>query len=456
MNSRVQFPQDHALPHLAKALDESAMAQVFANAVRMHGIELDRCSVERIKYRPRRNCTLSYQLQLRDVAAGRAFGQHVTARLCSAGESVRRAERAGKARLMPTLAGPALRLLPALDMLTWWWPNDPKLMAPRVLADARLLREQVLPPVVAALSADRGRLAHYEIEIVQYVPEHRVCARVDLQWQSNGEWFRQTVYAKSSREPDSGAAHTLLAGLHASEACRAGHLRTPRALLWQPNFDLHWQQALPGRALLALAPADAARLARPLGRQLAALHRTPVATPRELTPQVLRARLIEVDDVLACVLPDSRSALHDTVAHLAAGLKELAGVPVVTLHGDLHGRNVLADGEQLGLIDLDGLRRGPAALELGAWIADDMYRALLEGTAPAHDRASWQALLEGYASAGGDVPAPEQLAWAVAWNLLCQRAWRCVVNLKPGRFAIAPRLIGLACEVAAMRSLEAV
>jgi hypothetical protein len=39
---------------------------------------------------------------------------------------------------------------------------------------------------------------------------------------------------------------------------------------------------------------------------------------------------------------------------------------------------------------------------------------------------------------------PAALAWSTAWNLLTQRAWRCVVNLKPGRFAIAPRLVALA------------
>jgi hypothetical protein len=94
-------------------------------------------------------------------------------------------------------------------------------------------------------------------------------------------------------------------------------------------------------------------------------------------------------------------------------------------------------------------------LELGAWIADGMYRALLDGAAPARDGAAWQALLDGYADAGGTRPPLRMLAWATAWNLLCQRAWRCVVNLKPGRFAIAPRLIVLASEVAGMHRLEA-
>jgi thiamine kinase-like enzyme len=340
-------------------------------------------------------------------------------------------------------------------MLTWWWPNDAKLSAPRVLADARVLREQVLPPVVAALSDGRGKLVDYRIEIAQYVPEHRVCARVDLQWLVAGRLNRQVVYAKSSREPDGVVAHALLAALQASAACRGGHLRTPRALLWQPEFDLHWQQALPGRALLDLAPAHAARLAAPLGAQLAALHATPVATQRELTLSSLRARLHEVNHVLGNVLPASHDALQSAVALLETGLDNLNHTPAATLHGDLHARNILAEAGQLGLIDLDGLRRGPAVLELGAWIADGMYRALLDGAAPARDSASWQAMLDGYGSANGQVPRPRELAWATAWNLLCQRAWRCVVNLKPGRYAIAPRLVELARDVAASCELEA-
>ena len=109
---------------------------------------------------------------------------------------------------------------------------------------------------------------------------------------------------------------------------------------------------------------------------------------------------------------------------------------------------MLADGRHLSLIDLDGLRRGPALLELGSWWADGIYRAVLEGDAPLRDAPAWQGLLAGYAQGGGTPPASAALAWSAAWNLLTQRAWRCVVNLKPGRFAIAPRLVALAAELA--------
>ena len=52
--------------------------------------------------------------------------------------------------------------------------------------------------------------------------------------------------------------------------------------------------------------------------------------------------------------------------------RQLAACPqardaIVTLHGDLHPRNLLQDERGvLGLIDLDSARSGPALLDLGA------------------------------------------------------------------------------------------
>ena len=204
------LPHDVALPHLAQALDADAMGAVFAGVLTNPGMTLERCMIERIKYRPQRNCTLSYRLQLRDVRTGLNHEQRVAARLCSGGASLERATRARPHAAQPSLAGPALHHFPALDMVTWWWPNDAKLIAPAVLSDDNLLRQQVLPEVVAALSAGCGTLTAHHIEIAQYVPEHRLCARVDLQWHANGKAVSQRIYAKTSREPDGATAHGYL------------------------------------------------------------------------------------------------------------------------------------------------------------------------------------------------------------------------------------------------------
>lgn len=450
----LELPVDPVLPQLARALDPVAMAAVFALPLRQRSLTVERCEVERIKYRPGRNCTLSYRLSLRDARTGELIDQRVAARLGTAADATARQARAATLTWVDSLAGPSLLPVPGLHMLTWWWPNDAKLRATRVLGDATRLGALVIPEVAGVLGAPSASATH-TIAIAQYVPEHRVTAQVDLQWQRDGHPFAQRVYAKASREPEGAVAHAQLRALQDSPAWRAGRLRTPRAWLWQPEWQLHWQEGLPGQALLDVGPVEAARLAPALGAQLAALHGTPVPTSRAIDLASLRARLAEVNAVLAPALPAASGALRQASARLAHGLRWLDAAPVATLHGDLHPRNVLADGDRLALIDLDGLRRGPTLLELGAWVADGIYRAVLDGAPPMRDAPAWRALLDGYGHAGGRVPAEAALAWSAAWSLLTQRVWRCVVNLKPGRYAIAPALVVLAARLAVASSLEA-
>jgi len=445
----IRLPQDAVLPQLAVALDPAAMAQAFADVLRPHGVHVDACHVDRVKYRPGRNATLGYRLSLRD-GGWNAFEQHVAARLCG-DRSADRIVRSSAAALGPSPAGPGLHWMPALDMLTWWWPNDPKLRAPRMLSDPAVLRGQVLPALLPALGAGNATVDAGELEIVQYVPELRLCARVDLRWSDGEAMQSRRVYCKASREHDSGTAHWLLLQLQQSAAWRAGRLHTPRPLLWHAPTATAWQQGLPGQPLLDTPAALQAACCAAVGEQLALLHATPTATPLEVTPEGLRERLAEVVRVLSPVLGEG--ALGDAAQALRDGWPALADdAAASTLHADFHGRNILVEdrpgGPHVALVDLDGLCRGPALLELGAWVADAVYRALLEGAPAEREQPAWRALIDGYVQAGGHRPAPAALAWAVAWNLLTQRAWRCVVNLKPGRFELAPRLVRLAADLA--------
>jgi len=448
------LPQDAALPQLSLALDGATMAEVFADVLRPHGVRVEACTVERVKYRPGRNATLAYRLLLRDREQ-RSFAQHVAARLCG-GQGATRTVKASAAALTASPAGPALRWLPALDMLTWWWPNDAKLHAPRVLACERTLREQVLPLLMPALGAAEARDIEADIDVVQYVPEQRLCARVDLRWRDGNSTHTQRVYAKASREPDGATVHGLLAQLQASAAWREGRLHTPRALLWHEPTALFWQEGLPGRAWLEGRAAPSARAIAQLGAQLATLHATPVCTPSTLTADGLRTRLAEAVAGLAPLLGKER--VHAAARAVDSGWHALDGLPMATLHGDFHSRNILvderADGPRVALIDLDGLRRGPALLELGAWVGDAMYHALRDGAPAQRDKAAWCALIDAYVDAGGTRPDPRALRWAAAWGLLTQRAWRCVINLKPGRFALAPRLVELATELVGVKEAQ--
>jgi hypothetical protein len=437
------LPADPLLPQLATALDGAAMRRQFDELLRRHGCDVLECRVDRIKYRPRRSCTVGYTLKLRCPFsdglrdADGDIEQRVGARFCSGGAAAGRYARAQQQpQSRPGLA-PALAHLPALDCFAWFVPNDPKLAALRWLADdARLAR--TLPgagdaPLHAAL--------------VQYVPEERACARVTLGEGSDA----RTLYVKADHDGRGARTHALMRALSASRAQHDGRLATPNSLGFQPQTGLHFQQAVAGVPLLDLAPLPSAPQAARLGALLAALHATPVALPGSVAPAELGAHALAVAGLLRDHDPALAPALALLLRELAGLGNDLAQSPAATLHGDLHARNVLVDGDRWTLIDWDSAQRGPALLELGSVCADLMYRALLLARPAAAAFAPIEALLDAYRSGAGAAATEPALARATAFCLLTQRAYRCLANLKPGRLALLPELVSLAAAVAARR-----
>lgn len=440
------LPPDPALPQLALALDGPRMGKVFGAALRaQQGLHVRACQIDLVKYRPQRNCTVSYILMLHDEWRDRQFEQRVAARFFAGHESEHRHARALGRATISSPVGPALLHVPSLGLLAHWLPNDAKLDALGVLHDDAALRIHCLE-VVAALTGGRGRLIDHCMTLAQYVPEHRVCARVELRMQREpgAAVTTQTLYAKADSERRGATTHAVMQALYDSPAQASGRLRTPQPVQWQAGAGLQWQLAVPGLALLdvdsLVGPAASARV----GEQLAALHATSVPVSRSALVETLREQPRQVAAVLGRVEPAWKPLLARLVGRLEAGALALEREPAVTLHGDLHPRNILVDGQRQSFIDLDSVRRGPAVIELGAWVADALYRAMLDGVTQRQAAPSWRAFLAGYAHGAGCAADESLLAWSTAHNLLCQRAYRCVANLKPGRYALVPALLAQA------------
>jgi len=425
------LPVDLRLPHLARALDPEAVHALFA--AELPPGRLSRIAVERVKYRPGRNVAVAYALTLDDGAV-----QRVATRWCHGGDAARRAAKA--APHTPSPAGPSVTHHAALDMVAHWWPNDAKLAASRALNAPAMAR--VWLPELLRTAGETAPLAEHALSLVQLVPEHRMTVRATLGLAGSR---RFTAYAKADAEGRGPRTHAVMQALWDAPAQRDGRLRTPRPWLWQPRSGLHWQQALPGRDLLDHGDAVDASDAAGVGAMLAALHATPTPAPPVDDPT---ARLAAVASSLAALLPARAAALR----RVASALETLPPTSIVTLHGDLHPRNLLRDeAGTLRLIDLDSARTGPALLDLGAWCADALYRAQLGGRAPASVLPALRAFVAGYGTV-----AARDLAWATAYQLLCQRAWRCAVNLKPGRWPLIGPLVDLASRLLAAGDLGAV
>jgi hypothetical protein len=447
MNDVRTVPHDPLLPQLASALDGDAMCRVFDAALRArNGQRVTACRVDRVKYRPRRNCSVSWQLELEDERSGTRYAQRVAGRLCAAGEAAPRHARHVARTALPSRCGVSSLLLPQLELFAWFVPNDPRLAALGGLCEAiggggDALREAARALLGPGAQAPRQMSA----ELVQYVPESRACARFDV---ASADGPVRRLYAKIERGDGGAATEAVMRALYASPARAEGRLAMARPLLWQPAAGLHWQEGVAGTPLLELHPHCPPALAARVARVVAALHDTPAPLARRIDAADLLDHPRACAALLGTVEPRWTPLLDALLDALAAGEAMLHDLPAVTLHGDLHPRNILVDGERLVLIDLDSARAGAAALDLGAWIANTLSRALVAGAALAPAQACAAHFLQAYRAASRHAATDAVVAWATARALLCERAHSSVANLKPGHYPRVGALLELACFIA--------
>ncbi len=460
MSGRGTVPSDPVLPHLPLALNGSAMAEVFAPLLRVHrqGLAVEACTVDRIKYRPRRNIVVSYRLRVRDAQSGEAVQQLVAARFCAAGESLRRYAKAVPSDPATGTASPTTSHVASLDMVAAWWPNDHKLGRSATLLGADSpARQRVLAEVLAVMTGGQGELVSHNIELVQVVPEDRAIARAELTYRtgSAGQAQVQTVYVKADAKRRGATTHAVMQALRRSGAQTQGRLLTPQPILWQADCGLHWQLALAGTPLLDESPQVSLAASSRVAALLAEMHSSAVLTPRRAAADDWHARLRLVCETLVSVEPGWESAVRSLASSLAVGVDAVCAEKDVTLHADLHPRNILVAGDRFGLIDLDSVCRGPAVADLGDWIADALYRALLGGQSIATALVACRGFVRAYAGVSGTPCSEASLAWSTANSLFCQRAWRSVVNLKPGRYALVEPLLDAAAAIARAGSIDA-
>ncbi|MFC5380492.1 phosphotransferase [Aquipuribacter nitratireducens] len=205
------------------------------------------------------------------------------------------------------------------------------------------------------------------------------------------------------------------AGLARTASWRPAGVTVPEVLDVDEATGIVVTADLPGTTLRALASADDRVAAwRATGAMLARVHAAPApegAPVHALDDEVaVSVRWLRLARSLGALPPWAVARLEGVVVEHAAA----AGAPAVpvTLHRDLHDGQVLVRGTRecdmgVGVLDLDLVARGDAAVDLGNVLAHLVLRALQGDTAAAGETA-W-AFLEGYRGAGGALPADRSL-----------------------------------------------
>lgn len=398
------------LPHLPALLDEAAMRGILGAALPEIGIE--QCRVQRVKYRPGRNCLITWQAKMEGRDREEILG-YVMA--CRKGESARVFEEAARGAVH----------LAALDAVLWPFPQDRKLRGIEMLADPSRIEAEIVPEIARPNS-------EFKFEPIQYAAERSCTVRLRLPRE------RVTAYGKFYLPGEAGPVWRAIQAIWQS-----GGIAIPEPLAFHRSSESLWLKEVSGKSLDRFDPEDAAtwQFHARTGATLAALHRMRIDGLPAMTAGDVARKLDAAVELVARARPDLEERLRRLADRLSANTITARSGIVATLHGDLHLKNIFVgeDGE-IALIDLDNLCAGDPLIDLGSFIAYLYFRAMSGGRPIGEAERIAQAIVGGY----GDAPDRPALNRQIALALISERAYRCLTRMKQDRFHLIGPLLDLA------------
>jgi hypothetical protein len=300
----------------------------------------------------------------------------------------------------PFPTGTRIVELDGITVAAWTYPDDPYLPGLVPAIDTGHLED-----LTAVTGGVRGR-----VQVVRraYRPTRRAVLEVRVDEPTGVRSLAFLKVLRTGRARRVAAVHDRLAGA----------VPVPE-VLDHPHPDVLALAPIPGislrRALALGQPVPAAEQLVGLSLSLAAipLDDATATDPRSFADPATHVRAVRRD------LPDLAPEVDDLVASIAT----MAPQPSVTVHGDLHGGQVLVDrGMVSGVLDLDGVGAG--------WLAHDAGNLLAHLGALSARAAGRRDVIDAFtarvAGAFAEVVDPAALAHAEAgsWLALAASAHR--------------------------------
>lgn len=439
---RHSVPRNGDFPEFEGILDTKNLALQLRSAFRHAGenLEVRRCKLRRIHYRPDRSCRLLLECELAS-ATGQKARQLYFGRLWRR-EGPRFPWTPHEKRLTQPPLGPARLVLPKLRLLLQAYPNDPDLPGLAALADSSsMLRWLQAKPGRCGLPED-ARLVSSQADLFKYVPGQRCGFLYELDWQDGGGRRRKhRVYAKAYRPAHAAVVVETLRQVESSRACESGVLRVPRVHAFDDSLGIVWQEFVPGTKLSKDETAQGLRrMAAAAGRSLAAFHTSSLRLGRgkDMTAQLKELRKARV--ALTRAYPEHSEVCSQITQKLLTLARTLPSMPVTPVHGSFKSSHMFEVDEGLVLIDFDGAGLGDPLYDVGRFLA----RVVAGGSHTAAEEETIRTtLLTFQKSYEQGVPwgwPEERVRWSTCAHLIGSQVYKSVKRANVERVAATLRI----------------
>jgi hypothetical protein len=446
-----EMPEDLQLPQLQVVMDGAAMHDVFQR--RLPGfaegrLRIDYLKLTRMTYTPNKACRLCYTLRVHDMISGREGDQILFGKTASNDEIENRRDQARRETYAQPEFGPALYVLPELNLVVWGFPNDPALKQLRQLFDKNALCGYFRKFWDCFHFHPNVELNGVVTELVKYVPELRCTLRHDLRLDETGDLV---VYSKTFRPGNGGELiFRNMQALWKAPVCLSGEILIPEPLFFVDEMNTFFMRDLQGvNADEDLATLDLDRIAAEMGAALAGIQQCHLEDLSHCPDQDAMSEVAEAEKVLGSF----DAAYIPCVAAIADALREkfsgLTRLPPAPMHSAFRiSQFLLVDGK-LALIDFDDFWLGNPISDVASFVTHLLYLPLKGKITPEQSRSAIRHFCRAYAArAPWGLPA-DVLAWQAAAHLVGKQAKKCIKRPKKHYRSKVDQLLNMATDILA-------
>ena len=274
--------------------------------------------------------------------------------------------------------------------------------------------DPAMPFLTAALSAEESQielaLSRSEfgepggpfkvtaVRLVRHKPGRRCLIEYELAFASGRQAFILGKSRAKGVDRRTYALHHKLyeGGFH--EDSEDG-VSVPQAVGLAPRFAMWFQKKVPGVASTELLNRDgSAPLAERIAEAMFKLHSSGVATSRRHSANDEMRILGERLCMVAKAAPQLRRRVYKVLFACRKRLEEIPQSAECGIHRDFYPDQVIVDGQQLFLVDLDLYCRGLPAIDAGNFLAHLIEQRIRTPVGTAHLLAAEQAFADRYAA----------------------------------------------------------
>ncbi len=316
-----------------------------------------------------------------------------------------------------------------LDAVLWRFPFDPSLPQLPELVDAKKVKAFL--PFEKLTGLESKNISELELDVVRYKPEDRCICRYQISGEKSITLFTKTFKDNRGEEL---YEHQLYLWQWSSEKGILFDLAKP--LGYHAPTRTLWQEALPGRPALE----NPSQLSKPefletVAKGLAQLHSSQLVSSKERRVEDCLNEAHDLRQTLEQHLPQFSSPLQTIVEKLEAKAPQFT-FPLRPIHSAFRLKQLLLDGERVGVVDFDGFAMGDPCEDVTDFMAD--LQAHLPANSAEKARYSF---LESYRAHVPWTLTPQSLEWHSALKWLERAHWlRYQLDLEGKRKAVTSKI----------------